>query len=111
VILPSTWTEIACPIPTGRAYRSANGLRVITTVATEQDGKAWLHVSVSRVQRLPGWLDLREVKDVFIGRDATALQVLPSSEKYRNQHPFCLHLWHCLDGEVVPDFLDDAGNL
>ena len=110
-ILPSHWHEMKCPVPTGRAYTHSNGLRVITTVATESDGKNWLHVSFSRAERLPSWLDLREVKDVFVGREGTALQVIPSTEKYRNQHPFCLHLWHCLDGEVVPDFLDDYGNL
>lgn len=27
-----------------------------------------------------------------------------AEDKYINLHPTCLHLWHCLDGDVVPDF-------
>lgn len=24
--------------------------------------------------------------------------------KHVNKHPYCLHLWSCLDGPVLPDF-------
>lgn len=102
-ILPPAWTLVDLH-EFGAAYRSAFGLAVIYSVCRELDGRRWLHVSMSRVNRLPSWTDVREVKDTFIGPDRVALQVLPREADYINQHPFCLHLWHCLDGDVTPNF-------
>lgn len=79
-------------------------LTVIVSAARELDGKRWLHVSVARPHRLPEWSDLRMVKDLFMGKDRMAVQILPSERKHVNLHPFCLHLWSCLDGDVHPDF-------
>lgn len=44
-------------------------------------------------EALPSWEDLRRVKDIFIGREVEAYQVLPKESEYVNVHPFCLHLW------------------
>lgn len=77
---------------------------VIASVAQEADGKRWLHVSCSLRNRLPSWSELRMVKDTFVGKDRTAIQVLPPESQHVNIHPFYLHLWSCLDGDVTPDF-------
>jgi hypothetical protein len=77
---------------------------VIATASQEADGKRWLHVSCSFRNRLPNWAELRMVKDAFIGKERTALQILPPEAEHVNIHPFCLHLWSCLDGDVTPDF-------
>jgi hypothetical protein len=53
---------------------------------------------------MPSWEDCRLVKDTFIGRDRRALQILPPASEYVNIHPYCLHLWSCLDGAGLPDF-------
>lgn len=70
----------------------------------ERDEKLWLHLSISHAKRLPTWHDLREAKDIFIGKDRVALQILPREAEYVNRHPNVLHLWCCLDGDVTPDF-------
>jgi len=88
----------------GAYYRTLGGLGVIASGDIELDGKRWLHVSVSRAHRLPSWEDLRAVKDLFIGRERTAYQVLPRAEKYVNINPHVLHMWCCLDGDPLPDF-------
>lgn len=104
-VLPGSWRELrVAQMPFSKWYMTQDGLRVCASMARERDQRRWLHVSVSREDRLPTWEDLKTVKDIIVGPEATALQVLPPKSKYVNKHPFCLHLWACLDGDVVPDF-------
>jgi hypothetical protein len=106
--LPAEWTEHPTPYGWNRVYHRVYAkhgtLRVLVSAAHYGDGKHWLHVSVSRKNgQLPTWEVLSEVKDLFIGPARTALQVLPSRAKHVNIAPV-LHLWHCLEGDVTPDF-------
>jgi hypothetical protein len=107
LILPAPWREINPPFYGQRAYQRP-GIAVIVT-EEEYEGNKWLHVSMSRRERLPLWSELREVKDIFIGRDKKAIQVLPPEKEYVNIHPYCLHLWHCMTKEVLPDFTQGTG--
>ncbi len=84
-------------------------LRFIVSYAVEQDGKHWLHASVSRVDgMLPTYDNLKTLKELCIGEHKTALQVFPPKTKYIDiagkRGIEVLHLWHCLDGDVTPDF-------
>jgi hypothetical protein len=81
-----------------------DSLVVIVSARVEADGKRWMHVSCSRPNRLPTWDDLRRVKDVFIGKNRKAIQVMPPASEYVNIAKFALHLWCCLDGDGLPDF-------
>jgi hypothetical protein len=78
-------------------------LGAMFSVERERDGKRWIHISVSHRDRIPTWDELRHVKDWMIGKDKLAIQVLPPDDQYVNIHPRTLHLWHCLDGDPVPD--------
>ena len=80
------------------------GLAVIASASIELDGKAWLHVSVSHRYQMPTWEQLVEVKETFIGSERQALQVLPKMSEWVNVHPYCLHLWACVEGDGLPDF-------
>ena len=110
-LLPSTWRETPERWSQGvsrtyaRVYRKTTGLLVLMSAATWGNGKPWLHVSVSRSDgKIPDWQTMSEVKRLFIGDERTALQVMPPKAKHVNIHPGVLHLYHCLDGEVTPDF-------
>ncbi len=93
-------------------YRHAHSdLLVIAGGRVEKDGKRWIHVSMSYPQKLPGWNVYRMVKDRFIGRDKKAIQVLPPDSEYVNLHPNVLHMWHCLDGDGLPDFRTESGGI
>jgi hypothetical protein len=109
-VLPAEWSLVGRS-EDGAQYRSLRGLVVIVSAAVELDGKAWLHVSMSRRDRLPSYDDMKAVKDVFMGRERTALQVFAPSSKHVNIHDFCLHLWACLDGDATPDFTRGSGSL
>jgi hypothetical protein len=41
---------------------------------------------------------------MFIGDGRKAIQVFAPVAEHVNIHEFCLHLWHCLDGDPLPDF-------
>lgn len=97
------WQEISCPVVGGRAFRSKRGLAVIVT-AEVHDGERWLHVSYSRVDRVPSYGDGIEVKERFIGPARKAIAVLPPRPEHVNDHPYCLHLFSPLDRDPLPDF-------
>lgn len=88
----------------GAAYQRADGLKVIASIAEEEDGKQWLHVSCSRRARLPTYGDMVDVKAIFVGEHREAYQVFARASKHVNLMPFCLHLWCRLDGPALPDF-------
>lgn len=90
-------------------YARWKHLRFIVSEAVEQDGKRWLHTSVSRSDlKLPSYDDLKQLKRLCVGDHRTALQVFPPLEKHIDiggkLGVEVLHLWCCLDGDVTPDF-------
>lgn len=94
------WVEITQG--TSRAW-VFNGLLVMATAAIMQDGREWLHVSLSRKSRIPSYDDLQLVKREFIGNDKKAIMVFPEQENYVNIHPNCLHLWYSAENPI-PEF-------
>lgn len=91
-----------------RAWQSKNGLRVIAGLEPYLDGRfgLLLHVSLSRAERLPGWKEVKLIKDAFFGDDGEAMIVLPKAADYVNVHPHTHHLWQMPEpwtdvGEVV----------
>jgi hypothetical protein len=107
-VLPNAWRRVPSElvvegVPAHRWVRS-DGLAVIGSVEPHSRGGRWIHVSLSRARHLPSWQDVRDVKDLFVGRDRIAVQVLPPEDLYVNAHKYCFHLWSCLDDpQLVPD--------
>ena len=109
---PVGWEEINTSPFTGhpgraycRAYQKHGTVRVIVTAARYGDGKAWVHLSVSRKNReIPSWTLMSQVKETFLGPERTAYQVMPPRSKHVNIHEGCLHLFCCLEGNPLPDF-------
>ena len=108
-IMPPPWRVVQLE-DRGGAYSNGT-VNVIVSVAKEQDGRHWLHVSASGPRRIPTWNELKAVKALFVGKDRVALQILPAERDYVNICPFVLHLWACLDGDVTPDFTRGTGSL
>lgn len=111
VILPAGWRKVCDFGPCGAAYAAGNGLRVIVTASEpgdHDDNHAWLHVSVSRGDRLPNYDDLVRVKEIFVGTERKAMMIFPPRSKHVNIHPNCLHLYSCLDGDPLPEFSSEV---
>lgn len=102
-VLPSKW-RLGAVAGDGASFVAWDRQTVIVSGAVEQDGKRWLHVSTARPDRLPSYDDMVTVKEMFIGREAHAISVMPPRAEHVNIHVHCLHLWHCLDGSPLPDF-------
>lgn len=110
-VLPAGWKQRVLE-PGAYLFRHRSGLAVILSVCLERDGKRWLHVSCSYPDVLPSWDDLNAVKAIFVGRNRTAIQVLPPDANRVNVHPFCLHLWACLDEpNPIPDFTREVDGM
>jgi hypothetical protein len=102
-VLPDGWT-ILQPFGDGFAYRYRNGLRVIVTTGSFDDGRDWMHISVSRKDRLPSWDDMKFVKNTF-AESRVGYQVFAPPSEHVNIHDFCLHIWVPLSGAPpLPNF-------
>jgi hypothetical protein len=97
-VLSSRWKRIGTAAGnSGWLYEERSGLRVIASAEQHPDGKRWIHVSVSRQDRLPSWDELVAVKELFIGAEREAVQFLPPRSQWVNMHDNCLHIWHSLE--------------
>ncbi len=63
-------------------------------------GGGWNHVSVSLEKRCPNWREMCFIKDLFFDEEDCVIQYHPPKSKYKNIHPFCLHLWQPQDIEI-----------
>jgi len=78
-------------------------ISVIISVNVEADCKKWIHLSLARPNRMPDYYDIKRVKEDFLP-DKKASMVWPENDKYINIHSFCLHLFHCLEDDGLPEF-------
>lgn len=63
-------------------------------------GEGWDHVSISRRNRCPNWLEMEHVKHLFFRDDETAMQLHVPASDHISHHPYCLHLWRPLNAEI-----------
>lgn len=102
-VLPDGWSYLD---RFGDGYRVTHrgGLRIIISGA-EYDGREWLHLSMSRKDRLPSYEDMKHAKEIFLGNDRWAAQLFPPVKYHVNIHQFCLHLWCPVTGDLPwPNF-------
>jgi len=103
LILPHNWRVVE-EKGDGRRYLRHDQLSVIISGRRPGDGRRWIHLSLARPDRLPNWTEVVAVKELFLGRERYAVQVIPPRDRYVNIHPYCLHLWSCEDGHPLPEF-------
>lgn len=110
-VLPGVWRQVEHHL-NARLYASRDGLRVIASIELHEDSgrsSAWLHVSLSRNDRVPSYFDCGRVKALFVGRDRKAFQVFPPESEHVNIHPHVLHLWSPIGFDPVGDLRDQNG--
>lgn len=74
-------------------------LKIIAADASMAEACGWEHVSVSIGRRMPNWIEMCFVKDLFWWPEECVVQFHPPRSKYVNYHPHCLHLWMFKRGE------------
>ena len=90
--------------PDGWALRTDTGMTIIASGDVERDGRRWLHISMSYPDRVPSYDEMIAGMRAILGDDREAYQVFPPRARWVNIDAYCLHLWHCLDADVLPDF-------
>lgn len=95
----------------GTVGRHPTGLVSMISANLELDDNWWLHVSISRGDRLPDYQDLVLVKDGLIGPKRKAMQLFVPRSEHVNDHEFCLHLWSPVNHEPWPDFTRGNGTI
>lgn len=100
---PKGWRLVQPSVDGGKYVNAQRGLAVIVTAVLEDDGKPWVHFSLSHKRRIPTWGELRTSKEAFLG-NVHAYQILPPTAVYVNINPHVLHLFTCLDGPQLPEF-------
>jgi len=109
--LPVGWKKLRDMLDGAMYKRSSDGMTVITSGSIELDDKRWAHVSMAHRGRVPSYGDMVIVKNLFIGRNKRAIQLFVDERDHVNLHPYCLHLWHCLDEDGIPDFTRGTGSI
>jgi hypothetical protein len=88
----------------GRWTHGARGLGLIHSVALEQDGEIWEHISLSRSDgQMPSWNQLRDVFREIAGDDALGIIVIPPKAEHVDIAEVA-HVWRCMSRRPLPDF-------
>ena len=81
----------------------ADKISVIISIKIESDNRKWIHLSFARPKQMPDYWDMKNIKDIFLP-NRKAILIMPEDDKHVNIHPYCLHLFHCLDEDPLPEF-------
>ncbi len=67
-------------------------------------GSGWEHVSVSRKNRCPNWIEMEHVKRIFFHDDECCMQLhVPLSDYVSGENNgciHCLHIWKPTDAQI-----------
>lgn len=77
-------------------------LLVIAGDGSAVDAEGWEHVSVSTKRRIPNWIEMSWVKDLFFDEEECVVQYHPRKSQYVNCHPYVLHMWRRVEGFPEP---------
>jgi hypothetical protein len=95
----------------GRWTHGPRRLRMVHSIAIEQDGELWEHVSVSRDDgTMPSWEQTRDVFREVAGDAALGIIVVPPKAEHVDIAEVA-HVWHCLSRRPIPDFARGGGSI
>ena len=60
----------------------------------------WEHLGVSHKNKIPSWLCMEEMKELFFKDDEECFQFHPKLENYINNNEYTLHIWRKEDGTM-----------
>ena len=63
-------------------------------------GEGWDHVSVSRRNRVPNWIEMEFVKRRFFKPEEVVFELHVAEADHISNFPHCLHLWRPTDQEI-----------
>ena len=95
----------------GSWQHRARRLGLIHSVALEEDGEVWEHVSLSREDGdLPSWEQTRDVFREVAGPTALGIIVVAPKPEHVDIAEV-MHVWRCLTRRPLPDFTRGFGTI
>lgn len=95
----------------GAWMHKARGLGLIHSIALEQDGELWEHISISRSDgAMPSWEQLRDTFHEVAGPEALGVVVVPPKSEHVDLAEVA-HIWRCLTRRPLPDFTRGSGSI
>lgn len=88
------------------------GLRMIHSIAREEDDQVWAHVSVSHpggMRVMPSWFETRDTGQLLYPDRFGIIVVAPPSRHVNLAE--VAHVWYCLTGASCPDFSHGMGTI
>lgn len=112
LLLAHRWKQVTKGIDgLGSWTHGSRQLGMIHSIAVEQDGQLWEHVSLSRKDgKMPTWAQTRDVFHEVCGPNALGVIVVPPLEEHVNIAEVA-HVWHCLTRRPLPDFTRGLGTI
>jgi hypothetical protein len=88
------WSSTTADGPLGVFHVMGPTGAVLRILSSGHDSEyMWEHVSVSTQHRIPNWIEMCFVKDLFWHPEEAVMQLHPPKSDYVNHHPYTLHLW------------------
>lgn len=78
-----------------RSYKASDKCLVALTIC-----KGWEHLSVSHKNKIPSWLTMEEMKEMFFKNDEECFQFHPKADDYINNNEYTLHIWRPLEEKL-----------
>jgi hypothetical protein len=95
----------------GRWIHGARGLGLVHSIAVEDDGELWEHISISRRDgKMPSWEQLRDIFREIAGNEALGIVVIPPKTEHVDIAEVA-HVWRCLTRRPLPDFTKGSGSI
>lgn len=90
------------------AHRLVPNLNVFRSVAKMKNGSSWIHLSVSRLDKMPTLLEVFKAKEDFIDDFKRVVIGLSDSGKNSLVNEHCVHLWSpIVEDEQALDFMNE----
>lgn len=69
--------------------------------------KGWEHLSVSHKNKIPSWMCMQEMKELFFNDNEECFQIHPKADDYVNNSEYTLHIWRPVEGmtQIPPSVL------
>jgi hypothetical protein len=84
--------------------------RIVHSVAREEDGQVWAHVSLSNAENtMPGWYEVRNAGWLLYPGQFGIVVIAPQSSHVNIAN--VAHVWFCLSGPTCPDFSHGMGSI
>lgn len=102
--------RLRVPNADGLGMWDAGNRRLLHSVAREDDGQVWAHVSVShRDDTMPDWYEVQRAGRLLYPSLYGIIVVAPETMHVNIAN--VAHAWYCLTMQVLPDFTGGTGSI